>query len=62
MPLDCAAKEPNKGNGKVVWTLIMIFTHMMSAALVFLVRRPQRARGSGELVLACRSKRHMRLR
>ncbi len=43
MLVDCATKEPNDGNSsKVVWTLIIVFTCLIEAALYFFVRRPQR--------------------
>ena len=42
MLVDCATKEPDEGNSKVVWTLIIVFTHLIGAALYFFVRRPQR--------------------
>ena len=35
-------KSQNEGNNKVVWTLIIVFTHLIGAALYFFVRRPQR--------------------
>ena len=42
MLVDCATKEPDEGNSKVVWTIIIVFTHLVGAAIYFLVRRPQR--------------------
>ena len=42
MLVDCATKEPDKGNSKVVWTIIIVFTHLVGAAIYFFVRRPQR--------------------
>ena len=42
MLVDCATKEPNEGNSKVVWTIIIVFTHLVGAAIYFFVRRPQR--------------------
>ncbi len=42
MLVDCATKEPDEGNSKVVWTLIIVITHLIGAALYFFVRRPQR--------------------
>ena len=32
MLIDCAKKEPDEGNHKVVWTLIIVFTHLIGAA------------------------------
>ena len=42
MLIDCATKEPDERNNKVVWTLIIVFTHLIGAALFFFVRRPRR--------------------
>ena len=42
MLVDCATKEPEEGNSKVVWTIIIVFTHLVGAAIYFFVRRPQR--------------------
>ncbi len=42
MLVDCATKEPDEGNNKVVWTLIIVFTNLIGAALYFFVRRPRR--------------------
>jgi hypothetical protein len=43
MLVDCATKEPNQGNDKIVWILIIIFTGIIGALVYFLVRRPQKA-------------------
>ena len=40
--IDSATKEPDEGNNKVVWTLIILFTHLIGAALYFFVGRPRR--------------------
>ncbi len=42
--VDCATKEPNEGSQKVVWILVIIFTHFIGAVLYVLIRRPQRVR------------------
>ena len=42
MLVDCATEEPDEGNNKVVWSLIIAFTHLIGAALYFFVRRPRR--------------------
>jgi len=36
----CATKESNEGNTKIVWLLIILFTHLLGAALYYLIRRP----------------------
>jgi hypothetical protein len=48
MLIDCAIKEPSSGNDKLIWILIIIFTHLLGALIYFLVRRPKRIREFGE--------------
>ncbi|MCH8109040.1 MAG: PLDc N-terminal domain-containing protein [Chloroflexi bacterium] len=40
--VDCATREPNQGNDKLVWVIIIVFTSLIGAALYFFIRRPQR--------------------
>jgi hypothetical protein len=40
--IDVATKEPNEGSNKVVWILVIIFTHWLGALVYLVVRRPQR--------------------
>lgn len=42
MIVECATKEPNQGNEKIVWILVIIFTHWIGALIYLFVRRPQR--------------------
>ena len=42
MVVDCATKEPSEGNDKLVWILVIVFTHLIGALIYFLVRRPKR--------------------
>jgi len=42
MIIECATKEPSEGNDKLVWILIIIFTHWIGALIYYFVRRPQR--------------------
>ncbi len=44
MLVDCAMHEPTEGSDKIVWVLIILFTHFIGAAIYFLVRRPRRPR------------------
>jgi hypothetical protein len=46
--VDCATKETDQGNTKIVWILIIIFTHWIGALIYLLVRRPQRVRELGK--------------
>jgi len=47
MLVDCATKESSQGNEKLIWILIILFTHFLGALLYFLVRRPKRMSGLG---------------
>jgi hypothetical protein len=42
MLVECATKEADTGNTKVVWAIIIVFTNMIGAAIYYFVRRPQR--------------------
>jgi len=42
MLVDCAMNESGDGNDKLVWIIIIVFTHFIGAVLYFLFRRPQR--------------------
>ncbi|HEY0456305.1 MAG TPA: PLDc N-terminal domain-containing protein [Verrucomicrobiae bacterium] len=47
MLIDCATKETDQGNTKLVWILVIIFTHLLGALLYLLIRRPARIRELG---------------
>jgi len=47
MLIDCATKEPSEGNDKLIWILVIVFTHLIGALIYLLVRRPQRIREFG---------------
>ena len=47
MIVDCATNEPPEGNEKIVWILIIIFTHWIGALIYEIVRRPERQRRYG---------------
>jgi len=42
MLIDCALHESNDGNEKLIWVLIILFTHFIGALIYFLVRRINR--------------------
>ena len=42
MLIDCVMKEPSEGNDRLVWVVIVVFTHFIGAAIYFFVRRPKR--------------------
>ncbi len=47
MIIECATKEPDTGNTKIVWIIILVFTHIVGACLYYFVRRPERYRELG---------------
>jgi hypothetical protein len=42
MLVDCATKEPDTGNNKVVWILVIALAHFIGALIYLIVRRPRR--------------------
>jgi len=40
--IDCLTKESGEGNDKLIWALVIIFTHFVGAALYFFIRRRKR--------------------
>lgn len=42
--IDCATNEPSEGNEKVIWIIVIVFTHWIGSLIYILVRRPQRIR------------------
>jgi Phospholipase_D-nuclease N-terminal len=44
MLIDCATKEPSEGNDKVIWILVILFTHFIGALIYYFIRRPERER------------------
>lgn len=42
MLAEVTTKESERGNTKIIWTGVIVFTHLVGAALYFLVRRPKR--------------------
>ena len=40
--VDCVVNEPSAGNEKIVWVIIIVFTHWIGALLYLLLRRPKR--------------------
>ena len=47
MIIECATQEPDTGNTKIVWIIIVVFTHIIGALLYYFVRRPERYRELG---------------
>ena len=44
MLIDCVTKEPDQGNDKLVWILVIALTGALGALIYIIVRRPQRQR------------------
>jgi hypothetical protein len=44
MIVDCVQNEASVGNDKVVWLLLLIFTHWIGALIYFFARRAPRRR------------------
>ena len=42
MLVDCAVNESSTGNDKLVWVIIVLFTHVLGAGLYLFIRRPRR--------------------
>lgn len=42
MLVECATKESSAGNDKLIWVLIILFTHLLGALLYCFIRRPRR--------------------
>lgn len=47
MIIDCATKEPSGGNDKLIWILVIVFTHWIGALIYLLARRPKRIKQFG---------------
>jgi phosphotransferase system glucose/maltose/N-acetylglucosamine-specific IIC component len=48
MLIDCITNEPNEGNDKLIWILVIVFTHFIGAAIYYFVRRPERIHNFGQ--------------
>ena len=42
MLIDCATNEPDTGNNKVVWIIIIVCAHIIGAVLYWIMRRDRR--------------------
>ena len=42
MLIDCATKESEQGNTKLVWVIIIVFANFIGALIYYFARRPQR--------------------
>ncbi|MCX5675267.1 MAG: PLD nuclease N-terminal domain-containing protein [Planctomycetota bacterium] len=46
--VDCLTKEGDEHNNRLIWTLVIVFTHAIGAIIYLLVRRPQRIKELGK--------------
>ncbi len=46
--IEVLTKEPSEGNDKVVWLLVVLFTHFIGALIYLLIRRPERKKKYGQ--------------
>lgn len=42
MLIDCATKETDANNNRLIWILLIVFLGVLGALLYLLIRRPQR--------------------
>lgn len=42
MVIECAIKEPDTGNTKIIWIIIVVLGGVVGAGIYYFVRRPQR--------------------
>jgi hypothetical protein len=48
MLIECLTKEGDEHNNRLIWTLVIVFTHAIGAIIYLLVRRPQRIKELGK--------------
>ncbi len=41
MLVDCLLYEPSRGNGKIVWTIVIVALPFIGALLYFIIERPR---------------------
>ena len=42
MLVDCITKETDEGNSRLIWVLVIIFTHFIGALIYFFIRKQKR--------------------
>lgn len=47
MLVDCITKEPDQGNDKLIWVLVIVLLGLIGALVYLIARRPQRIREHG---------------
>lgn len=48
MIIEVATKEPENGNDKIVWILVVVLAGVIGAAVYYFVRRPERMKKFGK--------------
>jgi uncharacterized membrane protein len=48
MLVECLTKEADEHNNRLIWTLVIVFTHAIGAIIYLVVRRPQRIKELGK--------------
>lgn len=48
MIIEVATKEPENGNDKIVWILVVVLVGVIGAAVYYFVRRPERMKKFGK--------------
>jgi hypothetical protein len=48
MLVDCATNEPDTGNNKICWIIIIVFAHIIGALVYWFCRRGQRIAATGQ--------------
>ncbi|MEO0079622.1 MAG: PLD nuclease N-terminal domain-containing protein [candidate division WOR-3 bacterium] len=47
MLVEVLTRESDEGNNRLIWTLVIVFTHWLGALIYLIVRRPERIRKFG---------------
>jgi len=42
MLIDCIKNEPSEGNDKLIWVIIIVFTHVLGAAIYYFTKHSMR--------------------
>ncbi|MEO0077790.1 MAG: PLD nuclease N-terminal domain-containing protein [candidate division WOR-3 bacterium] len=46
--VEVLTRETDEGNNKLIWALVIVFTHWIGALIYLIVRRPERIRKLGK--------------